>query len=84
MGGLRQEMRELRDGLRQEMNELREDLGHQMRVLHEDTIDKIRALAPDYTMIRREFTASDDQVREDVDRRLTPLETLARNARPPG
>ena len=58
-------------------------LGHQMRVLHEDTIDRIAALAPDFSPIRREFTAADTQLREEIDRRLTPLEADARRRNQP-
>lgn len=55
-----------------------DDLGHQMRVLHEDTIDQIKALAPDFGPVRREFTAADAKLREEIDQRLVPLEALAR------
>ena len=76
---LRHEMR----GLRDEMHGLYSDLGHQMRVLHEDTIDRIKALAPDLEPIRREFKAADTKLREDIDRRLRPLESEARTRRRP-
>ena len=56
------------------------ELRHEMRVLHEDTIDKIKALAPDFGPIRREFTRADQDLREDIDRRLTPLEAFARTS----
>ena len=58
-----------------------EGLGHQMRVLHEQTLDNIKALAPDFDPIRREFKHADAELREDIDRRLTPLEALARTRR---
>jgi hypothetical protein len=54
-------------------------LGREMRVLHEDTIDKIVALAPDFAPIRREFTEADRVVRDDMDRRLVPLEAAVRS-----
>jgi archaellum component FlaC len=82
---LRQEISGLGSELRQEIAEVRsdlgrdiKDLGHQMRVLHEDTIDRIAALAPDFGPIRREFNEADTRLREDIDRRLTPLEAQAR------
>ena len=80
---LRQEMHDGMRGLRDEMRELNADLGHQMRVLHEDTIDKIKALAPDLEPVRREFTAADTKLREDIDRRLRPLESEAQSRRRP-
>ena len=78
---LRREMQAGHAELRREMQAGYEDLGHQMRVLHEETIDTIKALAPDFGPIRREFTDADEKLREDIDRRLTPLETLARTHR---
>ena len=71
---LRGEMRAGHEELRGEMREV----AHQMRVLHEDTIDRIAALAPDFEPIRREFKAGDAELREDIDRRLTPLEAAMR------
>ena len=58
-----------------------ETLRQQMLVLHEDTIGRIAALAPDFAPIRREFAAADAQLREEIDRRLTPLEADARRRR---
>lgn len=55
------------------------DLGHQMRLLYEDTIERIKALAPDYDPLRQEFKAADAQLKEGIDRRLTPLEAEARS-----
>ena len=60
------------------MHVLHDDLGRQMRVLHEEVLDNIKALAPDFAPIRREFTAADEQIREDFDRRLTPVEAALR------
>jgi len=62
------------DDLHREIHDLR----HDMHVLHEDTISNIRVLAPDFAPIRREFTAADSSLREDIDRRLIPLEAIAR------
>lgn len=56
-----------------------DDLGRDMRALYEDLKGEIRALAPDFAPIRREFTAADNQLREDFDRRVQPLEVLARS-----
>jgi len=64
--------------LRQEMQSGHADLRHEMRLLHEDTISNIKALAPDFGPIRREFTQADAQLREDIERRLDPLEAFAR------
>lgn len=79
---LRGEMQDLGNTLRVEMqsagDRLRDDLGRQMRVLHEDVIDNIKALAPDFAPIRREFKAADDQLHEEFDRRLTPVEAALR------
>ena len=74
---LRVEMLSLNDGLRTEMH----TLGRQMRVLHEEVLDRIAALSPDYTQIRREFTAADATLRDDMDKRLVPLEAFARQRR---
>jgi len=54
------------------------DLGRQMRVLHEDTIDRIKDLAPDFSPIRREFTEADAKLRDEIDRRLTPIEAAVK------
>jgi hypothetical protein len=56
-------------------------LGHQMRVLHEDTISNIKALSPDFAPLRREFHEADADLREDINRRLSPLEAIARSRR---
>ena len=54
------------------------DLKHHMLVLHEETLDTIKSLAPDLEPIRREFRAADEALREDIDRRLEPLEHAVR------
>jgi len=54
------------------------DLDRGMRVLHEDTIANIRALAPDPEEFERKFTAADDKLRQEIARRLDPLEAFAR------
>jgi hypothetical protein len=82
-GQLEQKIDSLGKDLRHEMRGLHADLGHQMRVLHKDTIDRIKALAPDLAPIRREFTAADTKLREDIDGRLRPLENEARARRRP-
>ena len=55
-----------------------DDLDRRMHVLHEDTIANIRALAPDPEEFTRKFTAADDKLRQDIARRLDPLEAFAR------
>ena len=67
--------------LRSEVRQQGEDIRHEMRVLHEDTIGRIAALAPDFGPVRREFAAADAELREEFDRRLTPLEADARRRR---
>jgi hypothetical protein len=65
---------ELDTRLTGKIHELRRHMG----VLHEETLERIAALAPDYSTIRREFTAADDRVRDDISRRLDPLEAAVR------
>ncbi len=55
-----------------------DDLDRRMHVLHEDTIANIRALAPDPEEFTRNFTAADDKLRQDIARRLDPLEAFAK------
>lgn len=72
------ELRGVESSLRREMGvmgqELEANLSRQMRVLHEDTIGRIAALAPEFAPIRREFAEADAKLREELDRRLVPLE----------
>jgi hypothetical protein len=79
--GLRTEMHTGFNDLRSEMQKQGEDIRHEMRVLHEDTIGRIAALAPDFGPVRREFAAADAELREEFDRRVTPLEADARRRR---
>jgi len=72
--GLRTEMRGGFAEVRGEMGDLR----HYMGVLHEDTVDKIKALTPDPDGIRSEFRAADDALREEINRRLDPVERAVR------
>ena len=57
------------------------DLGNHVRVLHEDTIDNFKALAPDFAPIERKIKEGDDGLREELDRRLRPLEREHRKHR---
>ena len=69
------------DGLRTKVTDLNAnfvDLKRYMLVLHEETMESIRALAPDFAPIRREFRAADEVLREDINRRLDPLERVIR------
>lgn len=80
------ELRAGHDELRNGLNEVRAglaNLDHNMRVLHEDVIARIAALAPDFAPIRREFRQADAELRDEIDRRLTPLEAAARGRRGP-
>jgi hypothetical protein len=70
---------EIIDGKVGELRASIDDLGHQMLVLHEHTVDKIKALAPDFGPVRSEFKAADAKLKEEIDRRLTPLEAEARS-----
>ena len=60
-----------------------DELGRQMRVLHEETLDRIAALAPDDAPLRRDFARANAELREDIARRLEPLEAWARSKRDP-
>jgi hypothetical protein len=82
LGDLRADVQDLRAG--------QERLAQRIGVLHEETLDKIAALAPDDKPIRRDFAKADAELREDINRRLEPLETWAKtkgarlpNRRPP-
>jgi uncharacterized coiled-coil DUF342 family protein len=74
VGGLRGELHGTNDRI--------DALNQRMGVLHEEVLDRIAALAPDFTPIRREFQEADAQLLENINRRLEPLETAVRNARP--
>ena len=81
---LRAEVKELRTEvteLRAEVNELRaevNELRRHMLVLHEDVIDRIAAIPDPTDWILREMRAGFADMREWVDRRLTPIELLIR------
>lgn len=55
------------------------DLDRHMRVLHEDLVDRITAIADPTAMLRREIREGDAAVREDLTRRLDPLELVVRD-----
>jgi len=74
----KQEMHALHADVQREMHTLHDDLRRHMGVLHEDTIDKIKELAPDFGPIRREFTAADARLKDEIDLRLTPIEAALR------
>jgi outer membrane murein-binding lipoprotein Lpp len=82
--GLRTDVDGLRtdvDGLSTNVTDLNTnfvDLKRYMLVLHEETLETIKALAPDFGPIRREFRAADEALREDINRRLVPLEHAVR------
>ena len=84
VNGLRTDVKELRTdvtGLRTDVDGLGVgfvDLKRHMLVLHEETMQAIRDLAPDLAPIRREFRAADEALREDINRRLDPLEHAVR------
>lgn len=81
---LRAEVNQLRaevNALRAEVSELRgrvDDLERHMLVLHEDVIDRIAAIPDPTDAILREMRAGFADMREWVDRRLTPIELLLR------
>lgn len=82
--GLRAGVDDLRVGqeaLRTEVGELRagqQELRHHMGVLHEEVLDRIQALVFDPEPLRREFKAADDALREEIGRRLDPVEAALR------
>jgi hypothetical protein len=65
------------------MNEVESRLQVRMGVLHEEVLDRIAALAPDFSPIRQEFQRGDNELREEFDRRLVPLEVFVRAQRKP-
>ena len=75
---LRQLIQRQGDDLRQQIQSQGDDLGRQMRVLHEDLVDRVNALAPDFGPIRREFTAADAKLKDEIDHRPTPIEAALR------
>ncbi len=78
LGGVETKIDSLRTDMYEMGDKLRGDLTLEMRILHEDVIDKIKALAPDFAPIRREFRAADADLREEFDRRLSPVEAALR------
>jgi len=77
----RAEIRRLRVELLTHADAKFEEARREARVLHEDALARIADLAPDFGPIRREFQAADDDLRESIDRRLTPLEAAERARR---
>jgi archaellum component FlaC len=61
-----------------------DETNRHMRVLHEEVLDRIAALAPDFGPIRREFTAADNELREQINQRLNPLEAWVRTRKDDG
>jgi len=78
---LRVEMREGQQQLRAELKSDHEELRRHMGVLHEEVMDRIQALTFNPEPLRREFRAADDAVREDIGRRLDPIEAALRSRR---
>jgi chromosome segregation ATPase len=75
---LRSELAELRSDLTRDLRSSVAELGRQMRVLHEDLKSDIAALRPGGPT-RAETRAWDDAVREDLGRRIDPLEGAVRH-----
>ncbi len=71
------DLRSGQDKLSTQVVELRTHMG----VLHEETLDRIAALAPDLGPIEGRYQEADAQLREDINRRLEPLEAWARDRR---
>ena len=63
--------------MRGEMGELRRHMG----VLHEEVMDRLKTLTFDPEPLRREFRAADDALREEIGRRLDPIEAAFRSRR---
>ena len=78
LGVLRADVGDLRAGYEELRVEVR-DLGHQMRVLHEDVIERIKAISDPTDWLRREMKAGDDVVRDEMLRRIEPLELTVRD-----
>ena len=57
------------------------DLRRYMGVLHEEVMDHFKVLTFDPEPLRREFTDADNVLREEINRRLDPIETLLRPKR---
>lgn len=82
---LRTDVQELRAGqneLRADFTTLRtevRDMGHLMRVLHEDVIECIKAIPDPTETIRREMKAGFAELREEMNRRIDPLELTVRD-----
>jgi len=78
--GLRAEVGDLRAGqesLRAEVGDLRRHMG----VLHEEVLDRIQTLAFDPAPLHREIRAGDAAVRDELTRRIDPLEAAIRRRR---
>jgi uncharacterized coiled-coil DUF342 family protein len=78
---IEEQIGELRDDVRG-TNDRLEAVNQRIGVLHEEVLDRIAALGPDFAPVRREFKAADAEILESINRRLEPLETAAKNARP--
>jgi uncharacterized protein with GYD domain len=78
---LRSEMQAMGAELRSELQAMGAELGHQMRVLHEHLVDQISALSPDYHLIDRRIEASKGDLRDELLRRIEPLEAAERSRR---
>jgi len=61
------------------LEELDSDLRRHMLVLHEDLVDRIKTIADPSASLRREIAAGDAAVREDLSRRIDPLELTVRD-----
>jgi len=65
------------EALRADVGDLRRHMG----VLHEEVLDRIQTLAFDPAPLRREYQAGDAIVREELSRRIEPLESAMRRRR---
>lgn len=77
VGGLKKDV----SGLKKDVNDLKigqVELRRHMGVLHEEVLDRIQALAFDPEPLRREFKAGISDLREELVRRIEPLEAAAR------
>jgi len=75
---LKTDVQELRTDVQELRTDVR-DLGHQMRVLHEDVIDRIKAIPDPTETIRREMRTGFAELREEMNRRIEPLELTVRD-----
>jgi len=85
LADVRSDVAGVRSGLaevRSDVSELRvevKDFGRQMRILHEEVLERLKAIPDPTESLRREMKAGNDALREELLRRIEPLELTARD-----